>query len=296
MITLLSPNTRKRALALTATVAVTAGLVLSGASAVSAKPSKPTNTSGFKQPFYGVPVWGRLSATQATNAAQVNAPLGIKRANRLALALGMRPGDAFTQEQYELFVSGGGVGGSAEAAQLVQASAAILTNTTGSPIVVDINGVPTPTVFASYGLWVNEEGLLESPANSTAPTRQINALLVPGGYLSQWCKANGAAKSLAALYGSAYTLELPFAVKSQDTSGVAQLVQNTKGSTTTIVGMSMAPSIWLVNFVLLYMLSPQLAAKMPAYWQPIPAPVAQAIAASPTGQVPYADFASYFAD
>jgi hypothetical protein len=56
--------------------------------------------------------------------------------------------------------------------------------------------------------------------------------------------------------------------------------------------MSMVPSIWLVNFSLLYTLKPALAAKMPAHWAPIPASVANAILASPTGRVPYSDYAS----
>jgi hypothetical protein len=54
----------------------------------------------------------------------------------------------------------------------------------------------------------------------------------------------------------------------------------------------MVPSIWLVNFALLYVLNPALAAEMPAYWAPIPANVADAIFASPTGQVPYREYAS----
>ncbi|MGW5311232.1 hypothetical protein ACWEQ0_15310 [Nocardia thailandica] len=33
---------------------------------------------------------------------------------------------------------------------------------------------------------------------------------------------------------------------------------------------------------------------MPAYWAPIPPPVAEAIAAAPAGQVPFADVAAYF--
>jgi hypothetical protein len=58
--------------------------------------------------------------------------------------------------------------------------------------------------------------------------------------------------------------------------------------------MSMAPSIWIVNFAAVYTLNPQLAAKMPARWAPIPTNVAQAIAASPTGQVPYSKYQSSF--
>ena len=54
----------------------------------------------------------------------------------------------------------------------------------------------------------------------------------------------------------------------------------------------MVPSIWLVNFALLYILNPSVAASMPAAWAPIPSNVADAILASPTGQVPYSDYAS----
>jgi hypothetical protein len=59
--------------------------------------------------------------------------------------------------------------------------------------------------------------------------------------------------------------------------------------------MSMAPSIWIVNFALIYTLNPSLAAKMRAWWTPIPANVSLAIASSyPTGQVPYGEYESSF--
>jgi hypothetical protein len=58
--------------------------------------------------------------------------------------------------------------------------------------------------------------------------------------------------------------------------------------------MSMAPSIWLVNFALIYTVNPRLAAAMPAAWAPIPPVVARALLASPTGQVPYLRFAAAF--
>jgi hypothetical protein len=112
--------------------------------------------------------------------------------------------------------------------------------------------------------------------------------------MGTWCRQNGAEASLRMLYRSAYTSEVVYGNKSQKQSGVAQLVPNQKGARSSIVGMSMAPSIWIVNFVLVYMLNPSLAAKMPARWTPIPANVAQAITASPTGQVPFSDYESSF--
>ena len=70
--------------------------------------------------------------------------------------------------------------------------------------------------------------------------------------------------------GLARTRSNPVKASKSPQSGAAQLVTNTKGNTTSIVGMSMVPSIWIVNFALIYTLNPRLAAKMPAYWAPIP--------------------------
>lgn len=141
---------------------------------------------------------------------------------------------------------------------------------------------------------VNTAGMLESLANTDAPTRQVNTVLAPGGYLGTWCRNNGAQASLRMLYRSAYGSEVLYGNASQQQSGVAQLVPNQKGATGATVGMSMAPSIWIVNFAAVYTLNPSLAAKMPAWWTPIPADVVQAISASPTGQVPYSDYESSF--
>jgi hypothetical protein len=215
-------------------------------------------------------------------------------AAEIAKNLGLQKADTFTKKQYLEFVSGRGVGGNAADARLVDASVRILTNTTGRPLYSVVNGVITSSVLASYGLFVNVNGLLESPANADAPTRKVNAVIAPGGYLGRWCWANGATSSLLMLYRSAYTVEAIYGFASQQQSGKAQLVPNTKGGVNKEVGMSMAPAIWLTNFALIYTLNPALAADMPARWAPIPATVANAILASPTGQVPYSEFASAF--
>lgn len=232
--------------------------------------------------------------TEAISARQVNRPLGSKAADRIARQLGLNKRHALTAKQYRLFVSGRGVGGMRAPAKLVDESVRILTNTTGTPLYVKINGKVTPTVLGSYGLMVNTAGLLQSPANMAAPTRQVNSVIEPGGYMGTWMRQNGARASLRMLYRSAYSAEVAYANKSQKQSTVAQLVPNQKRARSSIVGMSMAPSIWIVNFALIYMLNPSLAAKMPARWTPIPSNVAQAIAASSMGQVPYRQYESSF--
>ena len=253
-----------------------------------------TPVTGFAQPYAGTPKYQKHAPTEATSASQVNRPLGSKAADRIARKLGLNKQQVFTAKQYKLFVSGKGVGGDKKDAELVDASVRIFTNTTGRPLYANVNGKVTPTVLSSYGLFVNPAGMLESLANTDAPTRRVNVVLAPGGYLGKWCGQNGAQDSVRMLYKSAYTSEVVYGNKSQQQSGVDQLVPNQKGARSSTVGMSMAPSIWIVNFVAVYTLNPKLAAYMPAWWTPIPANVVQAIKASSNGQVPYSEYESSF--
>lgn len=248
--------------------------------------------TGFSQPYAGAPWLESLAPTKAADAAQLNQPIGAKAAALVARGLGLRPSDAFSQQQYQEFITGGGHRGDPSSAKLVDQSVLILTNTIGRPLISNVNGVPTPTVLASYGLFVTRDGTLESPANDYAPTRLVNMVIQPGGYLGKWCRANGAEKSLRALYRSGYTIEAAFGFVAQLQSEYAELAPNTLGGTATDVGLSMAPPLWLVNFSLIYTLNPALAADMPAYWTPIPSDLVAALQANSSGQVPYSEFAS----
>jgi hypothetical protein len=58
---------------------------------------------------------------------------------------------------------------------------------------------------------------------------------------------------------------------------------------------SLTPAIYLVNFLLLYMANPDIAAYMPAYKAPIPQPVVDCLEQNPTGtDCQYADYRQYF--
>jgi hypothetical protein len=253
-----------------------------------------TPATGFAQPYAGTPKYQEYAPTEATTASQVNRPLGSKAADRIARKLGLNKAHAFTAKQYALFISGKGVGGRKRDAELVDASVRIFTNTTGRPLYRKVNGKVTPIVLSSYGLFVDKFGMLESLANTNAPTRKVNVVLKPGGYLGTWCRKNGCRDSLRMLYRSAYRSEVVYGNRSQKQSGVDQLIPNQKGARSSTVGMSMAPSIWIVNFVAVYTLNPKLAAYMPARWTPIPADVVQALKASRTGRVRYSEYQSSF--
>jgi hypothetical protein len=116
---------------------------------------------------------------------------------------------------------------------------------------------------------------------------------MPGGYMADWMKANGATKSLTQLYMSAYTAEAAYGNQAQAQSKPDELITNTKGGVNSVVGMSMGPALWIVNFTLIYTLNPSLAAEMPAKWAPVPTPVVQAIHDG-GGRVAYSQVASYF--
>jgi len=270
-------------------------LGIQAAAQLSAGANAPSGTdTGFVSPFSGAPQFEHLAPTEITSPSQLNQPIGQQAADWIAGQLGLTRSDSFTTKQYLEFISGNGVGGKPGQAALVDASALILTNTVGRPLYSRVDGHLTPSVLASYGLFVTKRGLLESPAQADAPTRRVNKVIMPTGYLGTWCRANDATGSLVALYKSAYTVEVAYGFAAQKQSGAAQLITNTKGAVSSDVGMSMGPALWLVNFLLLYILNPTLAADMPASWAPIPPAVANALLASPTGQVPYGQYASSF--
>ncbi|MDI9899079.1 hypothetical protein QM716_04355 [Rhodococcus sp. IEGM 1409] len=255
-----------------------------------AQPVAETVDTGFVIPFAGAPGYESVAPTQMTSPDQLNRPLGQPVADAIAAQIGLDSSDALSEEQYRDLITGSGVGGNREDAEVIDECARILTNTDGRPL---YSGT-TPSVLASYGLYVNPDGLLESPANADAPTRQVNTLIAPGGFVGTWLRNNDATHTLIALYQSAYTVQAVYGFAAQQISGEAQLVTNTKGDVSSEVGMSMAPPLWIVNFALLYILKPSLAAAMPAHWAPIPPAVADAVKASPTGQVAFSDYASYF--
>lgn len=262
-----------------------------GTAATGAEPSHPD--TGFSEPYAGLTKYEYLAPLELDNSSQLNAPIGQTEADRIAKGLGLT--HAFTEKQYAEFIVGKGKDGSPSAAKLFDASVAILTNTVGRPLVAIINGKSTPTVLASYGLYVTAQGALWSPGHKGAPTREVNAFLVPDGYMATWCKENHARAALDSLNHSAYPEEVKYGNESQGGAGNAQLVPNDKGGVNTTVGMSMAPSIWLVNFALIYTLNPKLAADMPARWAPDPATVVDALNdPSSGGVVQYVDYQSYF--
>lgn len=144
---------------------------LSVPQAASSEPAAETVDTGFEIPFSGAPGFEHLAPTQLTSPDQLNQPLGQQAADEIAAQIGLDSGDALSEQQYRDLVTGGGVGGSREAAEIIDECARILTNTNGRALYSTKDGNVTSSVLASYGLYVNTSGLLESPANADAPTR-----------------------------------------------------------------------------------------------------------------------------
>lgn len=302
---------------LAALIAMTAAIALpvSFAETAGAAPAPAGADTGFTAPYSGATRYLSFAPKIARSPAQVNRPLGRKRADALAAAFGLNKKKVLSPKQYAQFISAQGKGGGTKdartAAYLVDAGVRYLTNTTATKMYRNIDGVPTRILLGSYGLIVNKDGLLESPANDSSPVRIVNWVLapdavcrfsptpppagIPCGYMGKWMRRNGARDTLANLYASAYSREVPYGSLSQAKAEPHELVPNVRPDGSSVwTGMSMAPAIWVVNFCLIYVLNPRLAANMPAFWAPIPTDVADAIYASPTGQVPYRDYMQYF--
>lgn len=280
-------------------VALTGLLVVGIGSAGLQAAGAATHTApetGFSPPFSGTPQYEHVAPAETSDSGQLNRPIGQRLANRIAREIGLKKSDVLTEQQYREFITGRGVRGSGdpEQAHLVDQSVKILTNTIGHPLAYkDENGKTGTSVLASYGLFVTTDGYLESPAYETAPTYLVNSVIMPGGYMSDWMKVNGATRSLIQLYLSAFTSEAVYGNQAQSQSEPDELITNVKGGVTSVVGMSMGPALWIVNFALIYTLNPSLAAEMPRKWAPIPTGVVQAIHEA-GGRVLYSQVASYF--
>ena len=251
----------------------------------------------FTEPYCGSKIYEPYAPTrvESTDTLEINQPIGQNKADELAKIFGLQKDKCFTPIQFFTFITGGGYGGNLTNALMIADATLILTNTKQNPIVRNINGNATTIVLGSYGLTVNEDGLLESCAQKTSPCRTVNEILAPGGWMEIWCKANGATESLVNLYSTAYVAEAIYSIQSQNQSGEAQLVAyNLTSNSSVKVGMSMIPPLWIVNFCLIYTLNPELAALMPAYWTAIPQQVATDISNSSEGQINYSYYQQYF--
>jgi hypothetical protein len=117
--------------------------------------------------------------------------------------------------------------------------------------------------------------------------------------MNHWCIRNGCVSDLNTLYHSAYTADAAYGNSAQQNADAAQLITNTKDGVSSVVGMSMGPALWIVNFALIWTLNPRLAQYMPAGWAPLPPAVANALVAADgdtahPGQVLYSQYASEF--
>jgi len=251
---------------------------------------------GFLEPYCGEKEWEKYTPTPIDSSnPKLHEGIGRARADELAKIFGIEKRKCLNSIKFLKLISGSGVGGNMTETLILNDAINWFINSKDNPIVCNIDGVPTPIVLGSYGLMVNQDGKLQSLAQDSSPCREANELLAPGGYLPTWFKANGAEDSIIMFWASKALRDgVIFGGISQIIAEKnAELVEYNSGPSSAYVGMSMIPPIWVVNFIAVYVLNPDLAALMPAYWTPIPTPVKEALMASPTGQVNYNDFKQY---
>lgn len=258
--------------------------------------SATSYSQGFSEPYCGEKEWEKYTPTPIdASSPKLHKGIGRERADELAKIFGIEKRKCLSSMKFLQLISGSGVGGNMTETLILNQATTWFINSKDNPIICNINGVPTPIVLGSYGLMVNEDGKLQSLAQDTSPCRKANELLAPGGYLPTWFKANDAEDSMIMFWASKALRDgvIYGSISQIIAEKNAELVEYKSGAASAYVGMSMIPPIWIVNFIAVYVLDPDLAALMPAYWTPIPTPVKEALMASPTGQVNYSDFKQY---
>jgi hypothetical protein len=259
----------------------------------------PGSSPGFIGPAAGAPRYRHFAPTEVDpNSPLINQQLGQANAEKIAASLGLKPKLVFSKIQYRKFTTGSGKGGNMIAATIFNDSVTVLTNSCANPQSVNLNGNPTQVALGSYGLTVLPTGMLASDANSGSPSKIVNQYLGPKSYLTTWCHDNHATKSLIALRQSAYIHQILFGNEAQKKANAAQLALYQNGPNSAVVGLSMTPALWEINFCLIYTLKPSLTYSMPAYWTPIPGQVVAALQLSTKlnfgpGQVPFDRFATF---
>ena len=112
----------------------------------------------------------------------------------------------------------------------------------------------------------------------TAPTYLVNTVIQPGGYMSDWMKANGATKTLTQSTGRLTRRRRRTGTRRRCSPKPDQLITNTKDGVRLggrdVDGSRTVDCQLRVDDALL---NPTLAAEMPAKWAPVPSGVVQAI-------------------
>ena len=251
---------------------------------------------GFSEPYCGEKEWEKYTPTPIDpSSTKLHQGIGKERADELAKIFGIEKRKCLSSMNFLKLISGSGVSGNMTETLILNVATNWFINSKDNPIICNIDGVPTPIVLGSYGLMVNEDGKLQSLAQDTSPCREANELLAPGGYLPTWFKANGAEDSMIMFWASKALRDgvIYGSISQTIAEKNAELVEYKSGVASAYVGMSMIPPIWIVNFIAVYVLDPDLAALMPAYWTPIPKEVKEALIKSKEGQVDYKDFKQY---
>jgi hypothetical protein len=131
------------------------------------------------------PKWERLAPTKARQAEQINEPLGIERADRIARALGIDARMVLTPAEYQCLI--GAPETRTPDQQTIYSCVQDLTNSNGN----------ADTPLSSYGIYINDGGNARSVCAPDAPCLKFNALLA--GPLEQLARQCGFLHKLARL-------------------------------------------------------------------------------------------------
>lgn len=228
--------------------------------------------------------YSHLAPSFTLNPRKINKPLGRKKADFIADELGITEDMLLTKSEYRKFI------GTPETREQNPDQATIyecvqfLTNSTANPYEVDVNGdgvTDQSVILGSYGMSVaNVDSSLyiqtdcfEDGAGYQAQCLKFNELTK--GYLQKWSLENGTYAKWREMLKLPSFKKLTYAsLQCQDeyvdTNACVVDLNGVNGDEQRYAGVPMAPTLWLINFMFIYKMNPNMAAKMPGYAALIP--------------------------
>ena len=232
--------------------------------------------------------YSNLAPPFTLNPRRINLPLGRERADAIADELGITEEMLLTRSEYRKFLGTPKTRAQNEDQETIYDCVQFLTNSKANPFKVDTNGdgrIDQRVVLGSYGMSVvNVDSKLYiqtdcyEEGNYQAQCLKFNALAK--GYLQKWSLENGSYAKWRAM------LKLPSFKKLSAASLQCQneyvdsnaCIVDLKGievSDQRYAGIPMAPTLWLINFMFIYKMNPNMAAKMPGFAALIPDDIAE---------------------
>ena len=254
--------------------------------------------------------YSHLAPSFTLNPRKINQPLGRKKADAIAEELGITKDMLLTRSEYRKFLGTPETRAQNSDQATIYDCVQFLTNSKANPYKVDLNGdgrIDERVILGSYGMSVvdvNSELYIQTDCYEEggyqAQCLKFNKLAK--GYLQKWSLENGTYKQWREMLKLSSFKKLTAAsLQCQneyvDSNACIVDLKGTQDSEQRYAGVPLAPTLWLINFMFIYKMNPNMAAKMPGYAALIPEDIAKDMIQAQADEQPglyYEDYIDQF--